>query len=427
MTDDRSAKKAARARMAATGEPYNTAQRAVQTGPDRPAPLARPPAIDPREHALHSRHWGVLACYLVRYEGRYSAWITSADPGDRSQAYGMPSEPTGRAFVDAWQATNLLHAAWGDERIASIFLLSKSTRNGILYNAAVVNVEDSGIWLACFDDTANDGGTCTLGQFGDLGEALEQFAALAERAADRLDSTQSIDTPDLFAGVLRYRAATTRADAARAALGDAIRRHQPRADAGDGLRPLLHEAGLPPESLGRVLAGQDWAWPQRPVIRPPGARLPDTPTTTLATRTVDGHRFDLISYLDTAGGRCIAIDRDGRRGASACDIQVDEQHLANAAMTMATRGHGTAAIYGRVHASVTELYAVMKNGDRVDWPIHDDPRNQERYFAVIADSEDLADIVAAAPVGSTSLKQFFGMWFSQPHAPAPRRSRARGH
>ena len=427
MTDDRSAKKAARARMAATGEPYNTARRAVQTGSDRPAPLARPPAIDPREHALHSRHWGVLACYLVRYEGRYSAWITSADPGDRSQAYGMPSEPAGRAFVDAWQATNLLRAAWGDERIASLFLLSKSTRNGILYNAAVVNVEDSGIWLACFDDTANDGGTCTLGQFGDLGEALEQFAALAERAADRLDSTQSIDTPDLFAGVLRYRAATTRADAARAALGDAIRRHQPRADGGGGLRPLWHEAGLPPESLGRVLAGQDWTWPQQPVVRPPGARLPDTPTTTLATRTVDGHRFDLVSYLDTAGGRCIAIDRDGRRDASACDIQVDQQHLANAAMTMATRGHGTAAIYGRVHASVTELYAVMKNGDRVDWPIYDDPRNQERYFAVIADSEDLADIVAAAPAGSTSLKQFFGIWFSQPPGPAPRRSRARGH
>jgi hypothetical protein len=52
-----------------------------------------------------------------------------------------------------------------------------------------------------------------------------------------------------------------------------------------------------------------------------------------------------LSYLDTAGGRCIAIDRDGRRDASACDIQVDEQHLASAAMTMATRGHGTAVIY----------------------------------------------------------------------------------
>src|SRR5580692_13043673 len=166
MTSDRSAKKAARARMTATGEPYSTARRAVQTGPDRPAPLARPPAIDPREHALHSRHWGVLACYLVRYEGRYSAWITSADPGDRSQAYGMPSEPAGRAFVDAWQATNLLHIPWG-ERIATIFLLSPDTRNGILYQAAVVNVEDSGIWLACFDDTANAGGTRTLGHFGD--------------------------------------------------------------------------------------------------------------------------------------------------------------------------------------------------------------------------------------------------------------------
>jgi hypothetical protein len=114
----------------------------------------------------------------------------------------------------------------------------------------VVSVEDSGIWLACFDDTANDGGTRTLGQFGDPGEALEEFAALADRAAGRLGSTQAIGKADLFAGVLRYRAATTRADAARAALGDAIRRHQPRANSGDGLRPLWHEAGLSQESLG---------------------------------------------------------------------------------------------------------------------------------------------------------------------------------
>ncbi len=424
MTDDRSAKKAARARMAATGEPYSTARRAVRAGPDRPVPLARPPAIDPREHAVHSRHWGALGCYLVRYKGRYSAWITSADPGDPSQAYGMPSEAAGRAFTDGWQATNLLHTPW-DERIATIFLLSPDTRNGILYQAAVVHVEDSGIWLACFDDTANDGCTRTLGHFENMSEALEQFAALAEQAAGRLASGQAIGKADLFAGVLRYRAATVRADAARAALGDAIRRHRPRADGGDGLHPLWHEAGLPQESLGRVLAGQDWAWPTQPVVRPPGARLPDTPATTLATRTVDGHRFDLVSYLDTAGARCIAIDRDGRRDASACDIQVDEQHLANAAMTMATRGHGTAAIYGRVHASVTELYAVMKNGERVDWPIYDDPRNAERYFAVIADSQALADIVAAAPTRSWSLKPLFGMWFSKPPGPGPKRSRAR--
>ena len=202
MTSDRSAKKAARVRMAGTGESYSTARRAVQAGPDRPAPLARPPAIDPSEHALHSRRWGVLTCYLVHYEGRYSAWIASANPSEPSEAYGMPGESAGRAFVDAWQATNLLHTPW-DERIATIFLLSSSTRNGILYQAAVVNVEDSGIWVACFDDTANDGGTHTLGQFGDLHDALEQFAALAERAADRLGSTQAVDKPDLFAGVLR--------------------------------------------------------------------------------------------------------------------------------------------------------------------------------------------------------------------------------
>ncbi len=69
----------------------------------------------------------------------------------------------------------------------------------------------------------------------------------------------------------------------------------------------------------------------------------------------------------------------------------------------------------------------MKNGERVDWSIHDDPRNAERYFAIIADSEALIDIVAAAPAGSTSLKQFFGMWFSPPPGPGHRRSRARGH
>jgi hypothetical protein len=425
MTSDRSGKKAARARMAATGEAYSTARRAVQARLDRPAPLAKPPAIDPREHAVQSRHWGAQTCHLVHYQDRYSAWITGPDPSERGQVYGMPSETAGRAFVDGWQATQLLHTGW-DEQIAHIFLLSPSTRNGILYEAAVVNVEDSGIWVACFDDTGGDGGTRTLGTFGTLKEALEEFAALAEQAADRLDHAHAhaVDGADLYAGVLRYRAATVRAEAARAALGDAIRRHQPSIHAGDGLQPLWHEAGLPRESLGAVLAGQEWTWPQGPATRPPGSRRPDTPTTTLAAHTVDGHRFDLVSYVDTAGARCLAIDRDGRRDASACGIQVDEQNLASAAMTMATREPRTAAVYGRVHDSVTELYAIMQDGERVDWPIYDDARNQERYFAVIADSQALADIVAVAPTGSTSLKRFFGMWFNPPPGPGPRRPRA---
>ena len=37
-----------------------------------------------------------------------------------------------------------------------------------------------------------------------------------------------------------------------------------------------------------------------------------------------------------------------------------------------------------------------------------------------------ADIVAAAPTGSTSLRGSFGMWFSQPPGPGPGRSRTRG-
>ena len=426
MTSDRSAKKAARARMAATGEAYSTARRVVQARPDRPAPLAKPPAIDPREHAVQSHRWGAQTCYLVHYRDRYSAWITSADPDDRGQVYGMPSAAAGRDFVDGWLATRLLQTGW-DERIAHIFLLSPSTRNGILYEAGVVQAEDSGIWVTCFDDTGNDGGARTLGTFGHVQDALEEFAALAEQAADRLDHARAIDRADLYAGVLRYRAAAVRAEAARAALGDAIRRHQPSTRGGDGLHPLWHEAGLPRESLGAVLAGQEWTWPQGPVTRAPGSRRADTPTTTLATHTVDGHRFDLVSYVDTAGARCLAIDRDGRRDASAGDFEVDEQNLASAAMTTAARGLGTAAIYGRVHHSVTELYAIMQNGERVDWPVYDDPQSQERYFTVIADSQALADIVAVAPGGSASLKRFFGIWFSQPPEPGHRRSRPRAH
>jgi hypothetical protein len=60
------------------------------------------------------------------------------------------------------------------------------------------------------------------------------------------------------------------------------------------------------------------------VVRPPGSRLPDTPATTLATRTVDGHRFDLVSYLDTAGGRRIGwLDLRAAPGEPATRIRLD--------------------------------------------------------------------------------------------------------
>jgi hypothetical protein len=84
-------------------------------------------------------------------------------------------------------------------------------------------------------------------------------------------------------------------------------------------------------------------------------------------------------------------------------------------MCMATMGQGVAAVYGRAHDSVTDLHAVMTNGDRVDWPIHDDPRNNERYFAVIADCHALKDIVAVAGHRHVSLRPQFAIWFR----PAP--------
>ena len=98
----------------------------------------------------------------------------------------------------------------------------------------------------------------------------------------------------------------------------------------------------------------------------------------------------------------------------------EAENLVAAGMTMRARGRGIAAVYGRAHDSVTGLQATMKVGERVDWPIHTDARSGERYFAVIADCEALADIVAVAPGGSVSLKQFFAIWFSKPPRPSYR-------
>ena len=135
--------------------------------------------------------------------------------------------------------------------------------------------------------------------------------------------------------------------------------------------------------------------------------------TTLATYTVDSHQFALVSYTDTAGSKCVAVDQDGEHGAAVCDVEISAKDLVNAGMTMAskTMGQGLAAVYGRAHDSVTDLYAVMRGGEQVAWPIHYDPRNQERYFAVIADCQELKDIVAVAGRRRTSLKGNFGIWF----------------
>ncbi|MBV9095730.1 MAG: hypothetical protein JO132_17980 [Streptosporangiaceae bacterium] len=208
--------------------------------------------------------------------------------------------------------------------------------------------------------------------------------------------------------MLRYRAATVRADRARALLGDAVRSSQ----AGmDNKQAVARTAGISREFLYRVLAGQEWTWPRGRQVRPPGSRRPHTPVRELAAWTVDDSRYCLVSYRDTQGGACVAVDRGGEPGIPLCDVKVSDRHPVGAGMTMATMGHGTAVVYGRVHDRVTGIYTVMNNGERADWPICADPENGQRYFAVIADSGSLADIVATGKARNTSLADRFAIWF----------------
>jgi hypothetical protein len=186
-----------------------------------------------------------------------------------------------------------------------------------------------------------------------------------------------------------------------------------RLRAARSISPLASAIGVSREFLYRVLAGAEWIWPSGRRTRPPGSRLPDTPVTTLAAYTVGGHQFALVSYTDSAGGKCVAVDQEWEPGASVCDVEVSTKSLVNAGMTMAsqTMGEGLAAVYGRAHDSVTRLYAIMRSGERVDWPIHHDPRNRERYFAGIADCQQLKDIIAVAGRRRASLMDNFGIWF----------------
>jgi len=397
-----------------------------------PAAMGDPPDIDPYAHAIESRHWGTSSCHLVRHEGRYYAWLADAADGS-PVVYPMASEAAARGFLDDWQATNLLHTRW-DEMVVHIFLLDpgQGPQNAdtpgrgriaggarIVYQSAVIDAGGDGIWVASYEDTANghDGGghrgVCMAARFTDLGPALHAFAARAEQAAGRVERERVSTVPDVVAGVLRYRAAEARVAAARATVGDAVRRSERELRAARSISPLASAIGISREFLYRVLTGDEWTWPCGPRTRPPGSRLPDTPVTTLAAYTVESHQFALVSYTDTAGSKCVAVDQDGERGPAVCDVEVSAKDLVNAGMTMAskTMGQGLAAVYGRAHDSVTGLYAVMRNGERVAWPIHYDPRNQERYFAVIADCQQLKDIVAVAGRRRTSLKGNFGIWF----------------
>ena len=221
-------------------------------------------------------------------------------------------------------------------------------------------------WFGCMEGTEDDPVVSALARFDDVSTALAAFADYASKAAVRATLAGDLGT----ATALTDHAAMARSDAGRP----------------------LHE--------------------YLPAARPPGIRLPGTrcgrtpPTSWTASRTPSS------SYRDTAGVSCVAVDVDGDWGWPQSGLRADDRNLLSYGLTMVTRGHGIAVIFGVAHASVTGLHAVMKDGTRVDWPVHDDEENGERYFAVITDCEAVADIVATAPAARASLRRFHPAWSS---------------
>jgi len=357
MTSDRARKKAARAQQAATGQPYTQARRSVQRQTSARAEPVEPPPIDPRDRASYSHHWGDQACYLVLHQGRYYTWITDAAEGSRSVVHHVPSEDVGRTLVDEWQALNILHTPRSDA-IEHILLLDPGVDGPICYEATVVDVEGSGLWLACQAQTvAGETTRYVLERFTELAAALTAFADRADAAADQAEQNRALSSPDVVAGLLRYRAAKTRTAVAQARLGDVFRTRWGQPE--DSRSLVLAPAGLGRGDLRPVLDGREFIWPRRPVVRPPGSRRPDTPVPRWPS----------------------------------------------------TRSRASSS---RWSATRTALYSLGTDGQRTDWPIHDDPQTGERYFAVVANPATMADIVAEAPSSSTSLKGFFGMWFNPP-------------
>ncbi|HEX4254656.1 MAG TPA: hypothetical protein VH089_06190 [Streptosporangiaceae bacterium] len=414
MTSDRARKKAARAQQAATGQPYMQAWRSVQQPPGSPAQPVDPPPIDPRAHAIHSQQWGDRTHYLIQYQDGYYIWLADAGLDARPMVHRVPTEEAGRQQVDEWQATNILHVPWG-ETIAHIFLMDPDpgAGNHISYEATVAEIEDLGLWLACRDQTGAGPVSYALERFTELAPALAAFADRADEAAGQAEQNETLSMPDVLAGVLRYRAAMTRADITRARLGDALRARRGQVASDGDLSPVLAPAGLDREGLGPVLAGQEFTWPHGPVVRPPGSRRPDTPVTTLAEYTVAGRTFALLCYLDSAGAHCVAVEHDGH-SAMIQDVEVDERNLVSQGSWLLSGRGAPGVVYGRAHDSVTALYSTDRDGQRTDWPIHQDPRTGERYFAVVVVPETVADIVAEAPGARVSLKGYFTMWFNPP-------------
>lgn len=243
------------------------------------APAEHPPDIDPAEHALESRSWGEeFTFHLVRFDGRYYAWtVRPWDDGDH--AYEMASEEDARQFLDSEFAFLLTCTDWG-ERVASACVGDGATGQ-ILFSADVLDGAEDGIWLATPVADGEDSSYALAG-FDDLGSAVAAFADRADRAADTIERLD-IGWPRVAAGYLRYRAALARSGAARAALGDTIRRSRSRIRAERAVSRVAGTVDVSREFLYHVLAGDDWTWkglmPARKEALPPRPPARLDPTT----------------------------------------------------------------------------------------------------------------------------------------------------
>lgn len=222
----------------------------------RPPPLDHHPAITPQDHAVESRSWGEeFACYLVSYDGWYYAWtVRPWDDGD--QVFEMPDAGTAREFLAAEFARMLMATEWGD-RVAEVNV-GDDASGEILFCAEVHDGAEDGIWLAVAE-TDGQASTYALAGFDDLAGAVEAFAARTSLAAGKIER-MDIGWPRVAAARMRYLAASARAGAARAVLGDVIRASRGRIRAERAVSRAAATAGVSREFLYHVLAGDDWTW-----------------------------------------------------------------------------------------------------------------------------------------------------------------------
>jgi len=179
----------------------------------------------------------------------------------------------------------------------------------VLFSADVLDGAEDGIWLATSEADGEDS-SYTLAGFDDLGAAVDAFAARTERAADTIERLD-IGWPRVAAGYLRYRAALARAGAARAGLGDTIRRSRSRIRAERAVSRAAGTVDVSREFLYHVLAGDDWTW--KGVMPARKDVLPPRPPAHLDPATLEPP----VTQPAWSAGVMFAIDADGEQEARA--------------------------------------------------------------------------------------------------------------